>query len=175
MKRTQFIKSVLTAGAFGLLPASASQHYQKYYLLQFFVAGFRYYKGPTYLKEMTEGDMLQLIREPQNIHDKSAIAIYWRNEKIGYVPQAENTVLSRLIDAQVLDLLAEITFLNENVEPWENLNVAIYILKKDANSTASEKYLTELETPHYHSFKHIDGSISIVELDDGQDDEERAA
>lgn len=170
MNRQDFIKGLIAIGAIGLLPKSIYKHYQKYYLLQFFIAGFRFYNGPNLLAQIKEGDLLQLIREPENKHDKAAIALYWKNEKIGYVPQAENSVLSKLIDANALELLAEITHLNNNVEPWENLAVAISFLKNDNKIPDSAVYLTQLETPQYHSYKHEDGSITRVIFEDQNED-----
>ena len=90
--------------------------------------------------------------------------------QIGYVPQAENSVLSKLIDANALELLAEITHLNNNVEPWENLAVAISFLKNDNKIPDSAVYLTQLETPQYHSYKHEDGSITRVIFEDQNED-----
>ncbi len=56
------------------------------------------------IKHKTEslkpGSVLMFQREPNNKHDKKAIKILnGKDEKIGYVPRANNEILSRLMDA----------------------------------------------------------------------------
>jgi hypothetical protein len=104
------------------------------------------------LQKMNEGDLLQLVREPENEHDACAIALHWNGEKIGYIPRDENALLSRLIDANALELVAEITHLNKAVQPWENLHIAVSFLKETReNIPPQATYLTELSRPYYHS------------------------
>lgn len=38
-------------------------------------------------------------RQPNNKHDKHAIAIYYEKIRIGYVPRELNLIISRLMDA----------------------------------------------------------------------------
>ncbi len=162
MQRGIFIKNLLALGAVALLPKKIVQHYQKIYLLQCFVAGFRFYNGMQLLNNMNVGDMLALKREPNNEYDDCAIALYWNNEKIGFIPSSDNEILSRLIDANALELLAEITHLNKQVQPWENLCIAVSFLKDAAITTNDAAYLTTLSNPNYYSYKHNDGNISKV-------------
>ena len=42
---------------------------------------------------------LSLFREPQKPHDEKAVAVYDGADRIGYIPQDENEVISRLMDA----------------------------------------------------------------------------
>lgn len=151
----------MAIGAFSFLPTNALQHYQKFYLLQCFVAGFRYYKGMELLAEIKEGDMLELVREPHNEYDDCAIALHWNKHKIGFVPAEHNEVLCRLLDAHALPLMAEVTHLNKEVQPWENLCMAVYFLKETtlAALPSEQVYLTELRTPEYTSYK---GNHNVV-------------
>lgn len=169
IKRKAFVQNLITLGAFSFLPKSVEiKQYQKFYLLQCFVAGFRFYKGMELLNEMHEGDLLELKREPQNEHDECAIALFWNNEKIGFIPASENEVLSRLLDANVLQLLAEITHLNKGVEPWENLAIAIYFLKEipPTGLPDNAEYLSQLVTPNYRTYKRSDNTITKVNVND---------
>jgi hypothetical protein len=168
MKRSQFISNLLALGGLNLLPANVFKCYKKYYLLQFFVAGFRFYKGMELLESMNEGDLLELVREHENEHDECAIALYWNNEKIGFIPREENMILSRLIDANALGLIAEITHLNKEVQPWENVHVAVSFLKEaDTTDEEKTKYMTVLDTPRYRSFKAGQDKVIRVAIDDG--------
>lgn len=35
------------------------------------------------------GEQVKLVREPDNPKDKAAVAVYWRSEKLGYVPAGD--------------------------------------------------------------------------------------
>lgn len=49
--------------------------------------------------KLQENDPLLLIREPDNYHDKNAIAVYTTSGlKLGYLPREHNLILSRLMD-----------------------------------------------------------------------------
>ena len=50
--------------------------------------------------ELKKDDLLVFKREPDNEHDNLAIAIYDKEERrIGYIPQKNNEILARLMDA----------------------------------------------------------------------------
>ncbi len=167
MKRSQFIKNLFALGGLAVLPANVFINYQKFYLLQFFVAGFRFYRGMELLDVMQEGDMLELVREPENEFDECAIALHWNNEKIGFIPREENALLSRLIDADALDLIAEITHLNKEVKPWENVHVAVSFLKETGSGIPDKlQYLTVLRTPYYRTFKVQNNKVFRIKMED---------
>lgn len=170
MNRSNFIKGILALGGLAFLPTNIVKNYRKFYLLQFFVAGFRFYKGMDLLDLMNEGDQLELVREPNNKYDDCAIALHWNNEKIGFIPRDENALLSRLIDAQALEFVAEIIHLNKKVQPWENVNVAVSFLKETNDEIPeNQKYLTLLTTPHYYSYKRNEDYISRVDVSEDED------
>lgn len=60
------------------------------YLADFNVAGMRYWDGALVLSKLEPGEKLQLIAEPQNLNDSDAVAIYYKSNKIGYIPQDFN-------------------------------------------------------------------------------------
>lgn len=69
------------------------------------VAGFYNYvdknsaEGKAFLKTLTPGTELMLYRDPENIHDQWAIAVYTKGGKeIGYVTRFKNETISRLMD-----------------------------------------------------------------------------
>jgi hypothetical protein len=162
MNRIDFIRSIVLGTAGTALPVSSIpkewvKQYDKFYLLHSFVRGFQYYEGLRLLEEMKEGDMLELVREPDNEHDKYAIALHWNNHKIGYIPRERNNILSKLLDIGILEMMAEISFVNTEAAHWENVRMALYVLKErpvgeDIPITA-EKYTTLL-TPRYYSIRH---------------------
>lgn len=171
MKRGQFIKNII--GLFGLsvLPVSLFRQYQNIYLLQSFIRGFQYYEGPKLLAQMHEGDLLELVREPHNPHDGYAIALHFNQHRIGYLPRENNEIVSRLLDANAVELHAEITHLNKAAASWENVSVAIYLLKEWKESLPDYAlYLTQLETPHYRSLQYAGKKTARVYYDDTGED-----
>ncbi len=142
-----------------VLPKEMLSSYRKIYLLQCFVRGFRFYEGTKLLTQMKTGNLLEMVREPNNEHDDCAIALHFNNQKIGYIPAEQNEMLSRLMDAAVTELLAEITHLEPAAAAWENVCVAVYVLKKDDEVPTQAEYLTELDTPHYYTLKQRDDKI----------------
>jgi hypothetical protein len=62
------------------------------------LAGFRYHEARAVWNELAPGDALQLVREPDNPHDANAIAVFWRDRKIGYLPRTQNAALAWAMD-----------------------------------------------------------------------------
>ena len=47
----------------------------------------------------TEGEIVKLVKEPENEHDGDAIAVYLDNDKIGYVANSEYTLFDKVKSA----------------------------------------------------------------------------
>ena len=62
------------------------------------LAGSQYYAVGEQWQQMRVGDHLDLIREPDNRHDRRAIRVEWRGHKLGYVPRAENRAVAAAMD-----------------------------------------------------------------------------
>lgn len=73
-----------------------------------------------------ERDKLVFYREPDNPHDPQAIRIETINkEKIGYVPQQDNVIFSRLMDAGKA-LFGEVMS-KEMRRKWLRIKVKVYL------------------------------------------------
>ena len=88
------------------------------------LAGFEYHRGEGIWPFLVVGAPLRMEREPFNMHDPNAIAVWFHNEHIGYVPQRENTLLARLMDSGER-LEARIVRLLEEENPWRRVRVRI--------------------------------------------------
>ena len=95
-------------------------------LLNTVVAGFQYYEGERVWRHMKVGDPLELRRDPDNPYDEMAVEIYWKGEKIGYVPRSDNTAVAQLMDRGA-NLRAEIEVLEDSLNPWDRVGVKIYL------------------------------------------------
>jgi hypothetical protein len=164
MKRSTFLKNLI--GLYGLssLPAKAVKQYQKIYLLQCFVRGFQYYVGPKIINQINQNGLVELVREPNNIYDNNAIALHFNKQKIGFVPREDNSVLSVLMDSELLKLQAEITHIEPKAATWENIHIAIYVLKEQENIIEKTKNdnFTLLETPKYYTLKSDHNSYTQI-------------
>lgn len=87
------------AGLAVLLAAGATQAQTVKLLVQSSpLAGFRYAEASQVWSELRLGDPLDLVREPDNPHDRNAVRVDWRGRKLGYVPRAENEALAWAMD-----------------------------------------------------------------------------
>ena len=97
------------------------------HLFDTFIAGTSYLKGPEILKKAAVGDTLTLRREGGNRFDSNAIQILNADgEKYGYVPEKDNMVFARLMDAGKL-LEAKI----KNIQPkgtFTMISISIYLI-----------------------------------------------
>jgi hypothetical protein len=70
------------------------------FLLRTFVAGTSQQNDHIILGKIKDGDVLTLKREPENRFDENAIAVFdAANHKLGYIPEKDNLVFARLMDA----------------------------------------------------------------------------
>lgn len=107
------------------------------------------------LGSMKEGDLLELVKEPENEYDHCAIALHLQGNKIGFIPASVNEMLSYLLDAEALSLFAEITHLEKESQPWENVAIAVYFVQEvNKELPAHASYLTRIEVPHYRTLNN---------------------
>jgi hypothetical protein len=90
------------------------------------LAGSQYYALGEFWQEIKVGDGLDLIREPDNRHDRNAIRIEWRGHQLGYVPRAENRVVAAALDAGE-HLSARVSSLSDNKNPWRRVAFEVFI------------------------------------------------
>ncbi len=70
------------------------------FLFDTYIAGTTHLGDPTVLEKIKTGDKVVFQREPDNRYDDKAIMVLNdAKEKLGYVPEKDNVVFSRLMDA----------------------------------------------------------------------------
>lgn len=112
---------------FALLSLPAVAGVSEHILLQASpLAGFQYYQGKQVWAEMREGDVLELVREPQNAYDARAVRVEWHGIKLGYVPRRDNEAVARLLD-RGNRLEARITRLSTSRNPWQRILFEVYL------------------------------------------------
>ena len=84
------------------------------------VAGYQFYGGDWVWSSLAVGAGLKLVREPDNEHDSNAVAVYFREEQLGYVPRVENTAIAQMLDRGE-NLEASISKLHSTENPWDRV------------------------------------------------------
>ncbi len=130
MSRRSFIKTVI---GLGFLPIAVKakvinnvQPATDILLQQSAIAGFQYYQAENIFTQMNIGDSLTLQAEPQNKYDHNAIAVYWKNSKLGYIPRRENKTLIQMLQ-RGQKLTAEIKHLQNSASVWERISVNVFL------------------------------------------------
>lgn len=67
------------------------------HFMDFHIAGFTYWDGIDVFDQLKIGTEVRLELEDDNPHDHNAVAIYYEDTKIGYIPQYKNSEISNLI------------------------------------------------------------------------------
>ncbi|MFY9384738.1 MAG: HIRAN domain-containing protein [Dethiobacteria bacterium] len=99
---------------------------QEIFLMECHIAGTSYLDLEAVEAELKVGDALLFRREPDNVHDHLAVAIYDRKErKLGYLPRAKNEVPARLMDAGKL-LFGKIEA-KEWMVKWLKITVRVFM------------------------------------------------
>ena len=127
MSRRTFLKS-LTALIGGLaLPAvarAATNRTNAKTLQCPPLAGFQYHHGEALWPQLSVGQPLQLVREPDNRYDDRAVRVDWQGHKLGYIPRLDNAAVSQLLDRGER-VEAVIVRLAESGNPWERIVVEV--------------------------------------------------
>jgi len=135
MERRSFLNSILAAAAtlpfVGRARAAGQSHElheqgagRELLIQESPIAGFQYHDGESVWSRLSAGDSLELLREPANRYDRRAVAVYWGESKLGYVPRAANTACSQMLDRGER-LTARIKRLRESPDPWKRVELSI--------------------------------------------------
>ncbi len=96
------------------------------HLFDTFIAGTTYLEDQTVLEEIKQGDKLTLMREENRFDNKAILVLTGDGRKLGYIPEKDNPVFSRLMDAGKL-LTAKITT-HELKGSFHKIGIGIYLV-----------------------------------------------
>lgn len=95
------------------------------YNVEFYIEGWRYYDGENALASLSPNQILKLEREPDNVHDRNAVKILSKNNKLlGYVPAVYSEFFSELLRKEQ-KINIHIDDINENAIPQMKLFVRV--------------------------------------------------
>lgn len=91
------------------------------------LAGFQYHAGAAVWDEMKPGDVLTLVREPDNPHDPNAVRIDWHGQQLGYLPRVENRAVAAEMDRGGR-VEARIAKLRNHPNPWQRVLLDVHVV-----------------------------------------------
>ena len=105
------------------------------HLASFYIAGFQYWDGAFALPDLKAGTTLTFKAERDNPHDSNAMALFFGDAKLGYVPKGLNEVYSIMcfyghasaFECRILQVAPE-------NDPWEQVRVGIYVCDARVNA-----------------------------------------
>lgn len=97
------------------------------YLFDTYVAGVSHLQDKSVLDEIKVNDQLILRREDNKFDDKAIMLMTKSGKKLGYVPEKDNVIFSRLMDAGKL-LTAYIRLIKVRSIDYQQISIAIYLV-----------------------------------------------
>lgn len=127
MKRRNLLTGILSLGALGLARPAHSRLRPTALLLQDTrIAGAAYYGFYASATLIRPGDALELRRQADNPHDERAVEVFWKQEKLGYLPRLDNAAVSSLLD-RGHRLRAEVLELLDKEAHWEPMTIRLWL------------------------------------------------
>lgn len=97
----------------------------------FYIAGFTYYEGVDVFNKLKIGTELSLKQEPDNNFDNYAVALFYKDTKLGYIPKNSNKEISKFLQMGYNNLFeAKINQVSSNEHPEQQIGVVIKIKQK---------------------------------------------
>jgi hypothetical protein len=95
-------------------------------LFDTYIAGTSYIDDQTVFATINKEDKLTLKREDNKFDSKAILVLDQNNVKLGYIPEADNIIFSRLMDAGKL-LIAKVKTIKQFGEYYK-ISIGIYLV-----------------------------------------------
>ncbi len=107
---------------------------RKEHLTHFNIAGFTYYEGVECFNKLEIGTELTLTLEPDNKYDARAVAIHFKEFKLGFVPRSDNRIIFKLLTVGLEDaLIARVQAIDKSENPEHQVQVLVHLLHQKNN------------------------------------------
>jgi len=127
MKRRTFFKQLFGSIGVAATGATIAVKPQSVLIQESPIAGFQFHAGAAIWPSLAVGEKLSLMREATNTHDPDAVAVYFQNNKLGYVPRAENSAIAQMLDrGETLE--ARINRLSMEEDPSERVRFTVFLV-----------------------------------------------
>ncbi|MDT0294445.1 HIRAN domain-containing protein [Mesonia ostreae] len=98
------------------------------HLSHFSISGFTYYDGVLAFNELEIGTALRLEAEPENKYDARAVAIYFKDHKLGFVPRSENRIIYKLLEVGFSNFDVRVQQLDQQTHPEAQVGVVVHLV-----------------------------------------------
>ena len=105
----------------------------KEHLAHFHIAGFTFYEGVTVFEKMKVGKKVKFQLEEDNKWDPRAVAIYFKGEKIGFIPRTENRIIYKLLKVGITQFEARIQKIDPTEHTERQVEVVVHLLPAEIN------------------------------------------
>jgi len=127
MKRRTFFRRLFgSLGATVASPAIGAEN-RSVLIQESPIAGFQFHRGDAIWSSLDVGEELTLVRESSNTHDPDAVAVYFHEEMLGYVPRGDNRAIAQMLDRGE-KLEARICKMLMDEDPWERIRITISLV-----------------------------------------------
>ena len=101
------------------------------HLANFYIAGFTYYDAPICFKNLKIGAQLRLELDKHNKFDPRAVAIYYKNFKLGFVPRSDNRIFYKLLSTGYYSIFdARIQQIDSAAHPEQQIRTVVHLVTK---------------------------------------------
>ncbi len=122
LKNEQLISAIDRKGIADVIKPLVSE----IHLFDTYIAGTSYLADETPLKNLKIDDRLTLRREETIYDDKAIMVLTGSDEKLGYIPEKDNIIFSRLMDAGKL-LIAKVKDIKD-LHHFMKISISIYLV-----------------------------------------------
>jgi len=96
--------------------------------MNFDIAGFSYWEGCLVFSELKIGTELTLVREEDNKFDPYAVAVYYKESKLGFIPRSANHEISKFVELVHSSLFeVRINRITPDAHTENQIGVIVYI------------------------------------------------
>jgi len=95
-----------------------------------YISGYQYHKGSQMEHLFGPGTIFSLKHEPENPFDDDAVALYYDDARIGFIPPDNNVEIARQMQRGV-HLKARLARFEPQSDPWER--VVVEVVKDEVN------------------------------------------
>lgn len=95
-----------------------------------YISGYQYHRGTQLEHLFNSGTEFLLKHEPENPFDEDAVAVYYEDARIGFIPPTNNVEIVQLLRGGN-QLKARIARFEPELEPWERVYVEVLNLPEE--------------------------------------------
>jgi len=101
-------------------------------LLHTHLAGFSHWNGIFLFSKLQIGTELRIQAEPENRYDSDAVAVFFEDKKIGYIPRRENSEIAKFCRQGYADIFdVRINRISPAENPENLIGIAVYIRDRE--------------------------------------------